>query len=110
MLRRQRTTLALLQEAGQSLSATQLFKLVFLLAEETFLGKEEAFYNFLPYKYGPYSFVLNRELELLVSQGYITEQHSGSTNSYTIALLSGYKLNSFSWLAGQGKLFSELIC
>jgi hypothetical protein len=25
-------------------------------------------------------------------------------------LLSGYKLNSFSWLAGQGKLFSELIC
>jgi hypothetical protein len=32
------------------------------------------------------------------------------TDHYTGSLLSGYKLNSFSWLAGQGKLFSELIC
>jgi hypothetical protein len=87
MLRRQRTTLALLQEAGQTLSATQLFKLVFLLAEETSLGRGEAFYEFLPHKYGPYSFALNRELEALVSQGYIKEQHSGSTIAYAITPL-----------------------
>ena len=87
MLRRQRTTLALLQEAGQALSSTQLFKLMFLMAEETFLGKKEAFCDFLPHKFGPYSFALNRELETLVSQGYIVEQHAGSTNIYAIAAL-----------------------
>ena len=87
MLRRQRTTLALLQEAGQTLSATQLFKLVFLLAEETSLGRDDAFYEFLPHKYGPYSFALNRELEALVSQGYAEEQHSGTTILYSITPL-----------------------
>jgi hypothetical protein len=35
------------------------------------------------------------------------DTHEGN---YADSLLSGYKLNSFSWLAGQGKLFSELIC
>jgi uncharacterized protein (DUF488 family) len=87
MLRRQRTTLALLHEAGKTLSTTQLFKLVFLLAEETFLGKDQAFYEFLPHKYGPYSFALNRELEALVSQGYITEQRLGSTDLYAISAM-----------------------
>jgi uncharacterized protein YwgA len=87
MLRRQRTTLALLHEAVQTLSATQLFKLIFLLSEETFLGKDEAFYEFLPHKFGPYSFALNRELEALVSQGYIAEQHFGSTDKYAITQL-----------------------
>jgi Protein of unknown function, DUF488 len=87
MLRRQRTTLALLQEAGQTLSTTHLFKLVFLLAEETSLGRDAAFYEFLPHKYGPYSFALNRELEALVSQGYVEEQHSGSTTKFIITPL-----------------------
>jgi Protein of unknown function, DUF488 len=87
MLRRQRTTLALLQEAGQTLSATQLFKLVFLLAEETSLGRDQTFYEFLPHKFGPYSFALSRELEALVSQGYIEERHSSSTIAFIITPL-----------------------
>lgn len=87
MLRRQRTTLALLHEARQTLSGTQLFKLMFLLSEETFLGRDGAFYEFLPYKYGPYSFALNRELEALVAYGYVLEQHTGSTTSYAITSL-----------------------
>lgn len=94
MLQRQRTTLALLQEAGQALSATQLFKLVFLLAEETSLGRDGAFYDFLPYKFGPYSFALYRELEALVSQGYMNEQHSGSTNTYSITSLGTREQNA----------------
>ncbi len=87
MLRRQRTTLALLQEAGETLSTTHLFKLVFLLAEETSLGRDQAFYEFLPHKFGPYSFALNRELEALVSQGYIEERHSSSTIAFMITPL-----------------------
>lgn len=87
MLRRQRTTLALLHEAKQAVPATQLFKLMFLLAQETFLKRDEAFYEFLPHKCGPYSFALNRELEALVSQCYLQEHHTGSTNTYTVTPL-----------------------
>jgi uncharacterized protein (DUF488 family) len=87
MLRRQRTTLALLNEAKLPVSSTQLFKLMFLLSQETFVGKDTAFYEFLPHKYGPYSFALNRELEALVSQGYVQEQRSGSSNAYVVTPL-----------------------
>jgi uncharacterized protein (DUF488 family) len=87
MLRRQRASLTLLHEAGQAVTATQFFKLMFLLSEETFLGGDRTFYEFLPYKYGPYSFSLNRELDALVSQGYLIEQRSGSTNTYIITPL-----------------------
>lgn len=82
MLRRQRTTLALLHEAGDSVPATQLFKLMFLLSQETFLGRDETFYEFLPYKFGPYSFALNRELDALTSQGYVEENRIASTTKY----------------------------
>lgn len=71
MLRRQRTLLRLLSAAGERLSATQLQKYTFLLREETFLGRDPAFYEFLPYKYGPYSFAAHREIDALVAYGYI---------------------------------------
>ena len=67
MLRRQRAILKLLSTAGGSLSATQVQKLLFLLRQETFLRSDSAFYDFLPYKYGPYSFAANREIEALVA-------------------------------------------
>jgi hypothetical protein len=60
---------------------------MFLLSQETFLGQDDTFYDFLPHKFGPYSFALNRELEALIFQGYIREQHSGSTNTYTVTEL-----------------------
>jgi uncharacterized protein (DUF488 family) len=60
---------------------------MFLLSQETFLSQDEAFYDFLPHKYGPYSFALNRELDALASQGYIHEKHCGSTNTYAVTPL-----------------------
>jgi Protein of unknown function, DUF488 len=71
MLRRQRTILRLLSAAGGKVSATQFQKYIFLLREETFLGHDAAFYEFLPYKYGPYSFAAQREIDALVAYGYI---------------------------------------
>ncbi len=71
MLRRQRTILRLLSAAGEKVSATQLQKYIFLLREETFLGRDPAFYEFLPYKYGAYSFAAQREIDALVAYGYI---------------------------------------
>jgi hypothetical protein len=71
MLRRQRTILRLLSAAGEKVSATQLQKYIFLLREETFLGRDPAFYEFLPYKYGAYSFAAQREIDTLVAYGYV---------------------------------------
>ena len=47
-------------------------KLVFLMRQETHLKNEPAFYDFVPYKYGPFSFVLYRELHNLRQDGFVT--------------------------------------
>ena len=71
MLRRQRTVLKLLSTAGGALSATQLQKYIFLLREETLLCHDSTFYEFLPYRFGPYSFAAQREIETLTAYGYM---------------------------------------
>jgi uncharacterized protein (DUF488 family) len=76
MLRRQRTILRVLSADDGTLSATQLQKLLFLLREETFVGRETGFYEFLPYKYGAFSFAAHRETEALTAYGYITSSNS----------------------------------
>lgn len=84
MLRRQRTILNLLSSAGRPVNATQLQKYLFLLKKETYLDGDSAFYEFLPYKYGPYSFSAHREIEGLVSNGYIESCASASAVSLTV--------------------------
>ncbi len=71
MLNRQRMILALLDHAGVPIQNTMLVKLAFLLREETAVGKDHTFYGFLPYKQGPFSFGLYRELEALERDGYV---------------------------------------
>lgn len=71
MLRRQKTILALLSEAKQPLARTVLVKHAFLLRQETDVGSDSVFYDFVPYKFGPFSFALYRELEALQRDGYI---------------------------------------
>lgn len=73
MLNRQKIVLALLDSAERALSRTEFVKLMFLLRQETPLGKEMPFYDFVPYKFGPFSFSLYRELEALSRDGYIVE-------------------------------------
>ena len=41
------------------------------MRRETFLREDATFYEFLPYKYGPYSFAAQREIEALTELGYI---------------------------------------
>lgn len=76
MLRRQRTILRVLSTADRTVSATLLQKLLFLLREETFVGRDAGFYEFLPYKYGAFSFAANRETEALTAYGYISLYNS----------------------------------
>lgn len=69
------------------MSTTQLQKFLFLLRQETFLGSDSAFYDFLPYKFGPYSFAANREVEALIAYGYVEESCSGPLKSLTVTSL-----------------------
>lgn len=81
MLRRQRTILKVFSAADCPVPATKLQKYVFLLRHETFVGQDSAFYDFLPYKYGPYSFAAQREVESLTAYGYLAL--SGSSLALT---------------------------
>lgn len=72
MLIRQKAVLALLSRANRPLRPTVFVKLAFLLRQETGLKNESTFYDFVPYKYGPFSFALYRELTNLRRDGYVT--------------------------------------
>lgn len=72
MLIRHRIILALLTRVPEPLTRTFFVKLVFLLRHETALKNVASFYDFVPYKYGPFSFTLYRDLELLRQDGYVT--------------------------------------
>lgn len=63
--------LALLDHAGTPIQNTTLVKLAFLLREETAVRRDRTFYGFVPYKWGPFSFALYRELEALERDGYL---------------------------------------
>jgi len=83
MLRRQRTILSVLAAADNGVSATQLQKYVFLLGNETFLGRDPTFYEFVPYRFGAFSFAAQREIEALAKYGYI----ESATSSLAITAL-----------------------
>lgn len=76
MLNRQKTILFLLKQAGGSATRLLLTKWAFLIAHETPSKGGNAFYQFVPYHYGPYSFSLAREISGLVRDGYIEEPSS----------------------------------
>jgi len=73
MLNRQKVLLALLGTADRPVSKIELMKWCFLLRHEATTSGGSAFYEFLPYHFGPYSFTLTRELDDLVATGYVRE-------------------------------------
>ena len=73
MLNRQKIVLVILRLAGGTVSRTQLTKWAFLLAHESPNGGGGAFFDFVPYKYGPFSFSLYQEVGKLVKQGLVRE-------------------------------------
>lgn len=73
VLTRQKTILALLAEAKGALSHTALVKLMFLLRHESRLCEDKTFYDFVPYRFGPFSFALYRELAALRRDGYLSD-------------------------------------
>lgn len=74
MLNRQKLVIQVLRKLEGSAGRLQLTKLLFLLGQEGQSRGGSAFYSFLPYRYGPYSFTLVHELDGLVSNGYVEER------------------------------------
>ena len=73
MLHRQRVLLELLRSAGRPLLRIELVKWAFVLRHETPSGGGSAFYEFLPFKQGPYSFNLKREMDQLVQMAAVSD-------------------------------------
>ena len=63
----------MIERAERPVSRLELTKWAFLLSQEMPSGGGSAFYDFLPYRYGPFSFVLFREVDGLVRNGYLSE-------------------------------------
>lgn len=61
----------MIQDASGSLARIPLFKYAFLLSQEGRLPPTLPFYDFVPFKYGPYSFGMHREMQGLERYGYI---------------------------------------
>jgi uncharacterized protein (DUF488 family) len=71
MLTRQKIILDLVRLSGGEISRLRLFKLAFLLRMEGRAKSLQSFYDFLPYKHGPFSFALSHELDKLAAEGLI---------------------------------------
>lgn len=66
-----RVILGVLLESGQPITRIRLMKLLFIIQQETNIRKVGAFYNFIPYKYGPYSFYADHDLLGLMRKGLV---------------------------------------
>lgn len=76
MLHRQKALLLILQQVGCRASSLQMMKWAFLLSQETPSHGGKTFYQFIPYRYGPYSFTLNQETDALIRNGFLTKEDS----------------------------------
>ena len=73
MLNRQKALIYMLEQAARPVSRMELTKWCFLLWREMPSKGGDAFYQFVPYLHGPFSFCLYRESENLVQQGLLDE-------------------------------------
>lgn len=71
MLVRQKVLLRLIDHAGGQMSRMRLVKSAFLLARTGNCSELRAFYQFVPYDQGPFSFTLYHELGTLIRNGYL---------------------------------------
>ena len=69
MILRQKIVLNLIHRAGGKASRLQLVKWLFLIAQESRVENSAAHYQFVPYKFGPFSFTLYQELDALIREG-----------------------------------------
>jgi uncharacterized protein (DUF488 family) len=77
MLNRQKVIVEMLRQAGRAVTKLELVKWAFVLGHETKTQGGPAFYDFVPYHFGPFSFSLAREIQGLVNVGIVRETETG---------------------------------
>lgn len=82
---RKRILLAILEKMGGSLSAIQMQKYLFLYVK---LGGEKI-YDFVPYRYGCFSFQANKDIVALASDGYVNVEGQGRDVRYRLSVFGG---------------------
>jgi uncharacterized protein (DUF488 family) len=80
VLYRQKVLLLILQQVGGKADNLQMMKWAFLLSQETNSRGGKTFYQFIPYRYGPYSFTLNQETDSLIRSGFLEKDINNSWN------------------------------
>jgi len=70
MFYRRKILLALLESFGGSLKRTDCQKLLFLFCAR----RRKSYYDFFPYKYGSFSFILHQDKKRLTDLGFLTDQ------------------------------------
>ncbi|HUX06907.1 MAG TPA: DUF488 family protein [Acidobacteriota bacterium] len=93
MLIRQKTLLALISQANTPLHPTMLAIFAFLFRHETEPGRDLSFYDFVPYKNGPFSFSLHQELNNLRRDGYVIPDEERITLCEQTANLATEKID-----------------
>ena len=94
--KRQRFLLAFIRQINEAVTATDLQKLVFLYS----MNESEHYYDFIPYAYGPYSYQLAEDVDVLCRDHFLEKKAYGIYAvgnyqvpfSYTIAQERGRKL------------------
>jgi hypothetical protein len=80
----------MLQQVGGAASSLQIMKWAFLLSCETPSHGGKTFYQFIPYRYGPYSFTLNQETDSLIRNGFLEK---GLDNRWNLTLREELEIN-----------------
>lgn len=78
---RQRFLLSFIKQLNDGISSTDLQKLIFIYIMENKLS----YYDFVPYKFGPYSFQLNEDVALLEKNGFINIVSKNNRRFYKAA-------------------------
>jgi uncharacterized protein (DUF488 family) len=86
MIPRQQVLISFIDNAGGRASRLELVKWAFLYAHLKHSPSSRDFYQFVPYRFGPFSFTLYHELDSLIRDGILE-----STSETTVALTESSK-------------------
>ena len=80
-------------ESNTPISRIRYMKLLFLVGEETRIRQVGSYYDFLPYRFGPYSFAAERELRRMAGSGLL--QHGPLTGNGMVAVCNDAREAAF---------------
>ena len=75
LINRQKVLISVISALGNRASKFMIEKMLFLLKKEEGIDMSLKFYNFFPYKFGPYSYMSYVDIGILENKGFLSEQN-----------------------------------